>query len=197
MIDEPQSPLPNQPAPLPAIVRWGRWLIGACIVALVAGGSIAKRFFPEKLGKGLDATALAILIPIWSLGVAGILLLLLAWMRDPSLDTTPQPPSNYSKFTNRLINFALWLMALMTLSILFAEELPWSQRILIFYVAETILWTALYLRKWFAPARHLATATYLNHFTEFFGILLAPITWPMLILLNRKAARLRPSSGGP
>jgi hypothetical protein len=177
------------PGPLPAIIRLGRWLLGACITALVIGNIVSRKVFPERQGKGLDATILAILIPIWSLGIVGIVLLLVGWVRYPALDPTPQPPSNYSKFTNGLINFTLWLMVLMLSAVLFAEELPWWQRILIFYVAETMLWTGLYLRQWYVPGWHLATTTYLNHFTSFFGILLAPITWPMLIIVNRKAIR--------
>jgi hypothetical protein len=54
--------------------RLGGWLVSSCLSCLVIGGVVVRTLFPELLGKGVPTAALFILIPIWSVGLAGLFL---------------------------------------------------------------------------------------------------------------------------
>lgn len=59
----------------PAAKYAGAVLLGLCFTSLAVGRVLLARFFPEKVGAGVDAEALMILVPIWGLGLSGLALL--------------------------------------------------------------------------------------------------------------------------
>ena len=177
----------------PWVAKWGRRLLAASMSALMIGASIVKIFFPGHLGRGLDVVTLSILIPIWAVGIAGILLLLAAWIQYPGLNTQlevdiPERPDGrlFGPFTKSLACFTLVLIWLASLT-LWAEpgkELLLWQKCCIYYCVTACCWFLLYLTLLYARARHHATTTYLNQLGPLIGVLLVPLTWPLLILLN-------------
>ena len=56
-------------------------MLGLCLLTLLIGGKIARNFFPETQGAGLTPTALMLLVPIWTMGIVGLVLLLVGWLR--------------------------------------------------------------------------------------------------------------------
>lgn len=63
--DEARSRLPKPGAKL---TKAGQTLLGIFVACLLIGDRVVSLFFPERRGEGLDATTLAILIPIWVIG---------------------------------------------------------------------------------------------------------------------------------
>jgi hypothetical protein len=59
----------------------GKWSFVACILCLIAGRVVVRTFFPESQGTGISPVALAILIPIWSLGAVGLGLMVMSKVR--------------------------------------------------------------------------------------------------------------------
>ncbi len=183
---------------LPSVVRWGRWLLGASLAALAIGGAIVNVFFPRQLGRGLDVLTLSILIPIWAAGIAGILLLLLAWVRYPGLNTKlevgiPIRPDGrlFGPFTKSLACCTLVLVWLASLTLWTEsdEMLPLWKKGFLFYCVTAYCWFLLYLTVLYSSAKHHATTTYLNHYSPLIGTLLVPLTWGLLIGLNWMVVR--------
>ena len=188
---------------VPGVVRWGQWLIRISLLCLTAGSVSVKLFFPQLPGRGLDVVALAILVPIWAIGLVGILLLLVGWMCYPLLDadldvmesmwTRSQKPL-FGWLTKSLALLAAGLVWLSSLLSLVSPEDPdplWG-RVVANYCITSYCGFILYLVAVYSRARHLATNTYLNRFTPLPAFILVPVTWPLLILLNwvlRKRSR--------
>jgi hypothetical protein len=68
------------PKPFAKVMAAGQFLFALFIICLFGGRILVKVFFPERVGAGLDATSLAILIPIWVMGGVGLLLISVAWI---------------------------------------------------------------------------------------------------------------------
>jgi hypothetical protein len=66
------------------LTKVGGALFGTCIALLVVGRAIVTIFFPHLKGTGLTPEILLILIPIWSIGIAGLLCLLAGWLKRRS-----------------------------------------------------------------------------------------------------------------
>jgi hypothetical protein len=188
----------QQDEELPSIVRWGRWLLGASLTALGIGGTTVQVFFPWRQGKGLDVITLSFLIPIWVLGVAGILLLLVAWVRFPRLNTKlevdiPQRPDGklFGRLTKSLACITLALIWLASVGFWTEsdEVLPLWKKVIVFYFMTAYCWFLFYLTVKYGRSRHHATTTYLHHFGPLIGILLIPLTWILLIGLNWMVVR--------
>jgi hypothetical protein len=60
--------------------KLGGQMVVLCLLSLAACRSVVAGFFPELQGQGLTKEALLILIPIWSVGIGGLLLLLMGWL---------------------------------------------------------------------------------------------------------------------
>jgi hypothetical protein len=58
------------------INRIGASMLAGCIAVLVVGRVLALLLFPEWVGRGLTPLALTILIPVWVVGIGGLVLLL-------------------------------------------------------------------------------------------------------------------------
>ena len=76
--DEPNK-APQKPGDTMKAIGGG--MVGLCILCMLVGGKIARTFFPESQGQGLTPTVLMILIPLWSMGIIGLVLLLVGWIR--------------------------------------------------------------------------------------------------------------------
>jgi len=61
----------------PRLLRTGANLLRLFFLCLGTGGAIVQVFFPQMVGAGLTPTTLMILISIWSMGVVGLLALIL------------------------------------------------------------------------------------------------------------------------
>lgn len=189
----------HRPVKLPSVVQWGRGLLGASQVALAIGGATVRIFFPEQLGRGLDGFMLSILIPIWAVGIAGILLLLVAWVRYPGLDTRLEvgfPERSDGKLFGPLTkSLACLILALVWLGVALAvlmepdAALPWWEKGILFYCVTAYCCFLLYLTVLYRSAKHHATTTYLNHFNPLIGTVLVPLTWGLLIALNSAVAQ--------
>jgi hypothetical protein len=185
----------------PEIVTWGRRLLGTCVVALGIGGATVKIL--GLRGRGLDAAALAILIPIWAAGIAGLLLLLVAWVLYPALYdnralTRAQPARardehSLGPFTQGLILFALILFWFATLALLLAPDDPnplWLKG-LILYVATCYCAFMVYLMAFYRDSGHDASTTYWQLLTPPLAFILIPLTWPLAVVLNVVVASRR------
>lgn len=60
----------------------GKYLMGLCFLMLIIGRVVARIFFPESQGKGVTNGLLMILIPIWSIGIAGLLMFIVGWSQE-------------------------------------------------------------------------------------------------------------------
>ncbi|MBL8798738.1 MAG: hypothetical protein JNM56_32900 [Planctomycetia bacterium] len=76
------SDRPTEPRPGSRLKKVGGYMVGLCLACLVIGRAIVRMAFPEMIGQGLTPTTLSILIPIWSLGIIGVLLWLAGWLRS-------------------------------------------------------------------------------------------------------------------
>jgi hypothetical protein len=56
-------------------------LVGLCFACLIIGRAIVTIFFPELQGRGIPPAMWFVLVPIWSLGIIGLVLLLVGWLR--------------------------------------------------------------------------------------------------------------------
>ncbi len=62
----------------------GGGMVGLCVACLIAGRAVVSLFFPESRGQGITPEMWFVLVPIWSLGVVGLVLLLVGWLRGKS-----------------------------------------------------------------------------------------------------------------
>lgn len=178
-----------EPVVLPPVLAWGRWLFALFLAAVVVCGEAYRTLFPRQAANGLDATSLAILIPIGCVGLAGVLLLLAGWIQYPRLYKQLDPyyerrPDGrvLAPWVKRLGSIFIGIVWLGTASAL------WSHgEILGFYLANGWLGFIYYLGAGYTRRRHPATTTYLNLFTPFFAVLLVPLTWPLLVLFNLRS----------
>jgi hypothetical protein len=163
---------------------------------MTTGGVFIRLFFPHRVGAGLDFWALTLLIPIWSAGGIGIVLLLIGWVAAPNIDPVLDP--DWSQLPRRkdgrmispLIRFlasftlVLFLLAIGLIWIEPDEVVPVWQKALVMYVSYSVSGVLLYLLNFYSKTNHRATSTYLNHFGPLIAVILAPLSWPLLILLN-------------
>ena len=175
----------------PSVVKWARGLLGTCVVLLLTGGSTVELFFPELKGGGLDSSALLILASIWAIGIAGILLALIGWIRYPALYTSLEFEHRsdgrvFGWLTKGLGLIAMVLMWLGTAVLLMdsTDPNPMRTKGLLFYCVSCYGGLAIYLAVFYGNANHAATTTYLNLLTPFLAFALIPLSWPLLVVLN-------------
>jgi hypothetical protein len=190
MIDE------HRELELPSIVTWGHRLLGVSVGGLMVGGTSVTLFAPELKGRGLDNQALAILVPIWAIGIVGIVLLLIGWIRHPALGTElnldwldfeKRPDGQvFGEFTKFLALMTAVLMWLGTLGLLTFPDgaTPQWKLGLVFYLVTCYTGLIVYLILLYDKFSHPATTTYLRLLTPLFAFLLVPLTWPLMIVLN-------------
>lgn len=72
-------------APIDWMKRGKFWLI-ACVACLVIGKAIAKIFFSDMIGDGLTLPIMLILLPIWSMGLAGMVMIVIGKCRKSATE---------------------------------------------------------------------------------------------------------------
>jgi hypothetical protein len=180
---------------LPPVVRWGRRLLLTSVVFLIVGGATVK-MVPGLQGRGLDNVVLSILIPIWAIGIAGILSLLIGWIRHPMLHTDLdadclglelRPDGKiFGPFTKSLAVLTVTLLWLGSFGLFVDSGDPnplWAKGLL-FYCITCYCGLVVYLVVLYRAASHHATTTYLHLLMPLFAFILIPLTWPLLIALN-------------
>ena len=177
----------------PRVIRYGEVLLGTCITFLGAGGTFVHIFFPEQIGSGLDGWKLGMLIPIWTIGIIGILLLLAGWIVYPTLDTQlnsdlPLYPDGrrLSPFTRVLATITICISLLPMVFVCYAPDQPLSPlgRFALAYIVTTLSCFLIYALNFYCESKHRATTTYMNLFGPLVAVVLSPITLPFLIGLN-------------
>lgn len=66
----------------------GGAMLGLSLLSMMVGGKIISIFFPELKGNGIPPAMWYVLIPIWSIGIIGLLLLFIGWVKNKS---NPKP----------------------------------------------------------------------------------------------------------
>lgn len=180
------------PAEIPKCIDVGKQLFLWCIVLLAIGRGTNEIFFRHRLGQGLDTWSLAALIPVWSMGIAGIILLFYGWLTYPTLYRRLESASIvgrdgkfFSRPTRWLITFTCGLFWFgMFLLVIDVEEMePLWFKLVALYFTTTCCGVIIYLLNFYSIETHIATTTYLNLFGPF-GVALAPLTWLPLLFLN-------------
>lgn len=64
-----------------ALKTLGGYMVGLCLICLIIGRLIVRILFPEVRGQGIPPGMWFVLIPIWSIGLIGLVLLLVGWVR--------------------------------------------------------------------------------------------------------------------
>jgi len=183
----------NRTAKAKRIALCGKTLIAFFAAALIVGGGTINMFFPHLLGKGITTESLFVLIPIWTVGVLGILLSLTGWVMYPRMASeldvdypTRADGRYFSTFTRGLACFTTTLMCLAIVPLLISsgESDPLWKRGVIAYVVVCVWAFTVYLSFFYSPKRHLATTTLLNLLTPLLAYFLFPVVWPVLLVLS-------------
>jgi hypothetical protein len=185
---------PHETNGSPFLVTWGRWLLGACIGGLVVGGATVRIAFPHLLGQGkIPPELLPLLIGLWSCGIAGLILLGVAWLRSPrahrhlEMGLPLRPDGRFlSRPTKALACTFVTLFTLGVLGVWSESEkgLALPSKLLITYLVVAYAVAVWYFAWFYGNRKHHATTTYLNLFSGGIGFLLVPITWPFLLVTN-------------
>ena len=75
------SPRPRVAKPGDVMKKFGGHMVVLCLACLLIGRTVVSIFFPELRGQGISPVMWFVLIPIWSIGVIGLVLLLVGWLR--------------------------------------------------------------------------------------------------------------------
>ncbi len=184
----PQSPNLGDDRPLR---RWGHYLFLGCFGCLTVGGSTINIFFPELKGSGLTPGILAILVPIWTMGVLGVFLLVIAWATRPySDDTLAYPLQAGSRFALKW--GGLLILTLLLSGVILPGSDEWGgefKEAAIRYVV-CVYWAAgIFFAFLFRPQRHRASVTYLNAMWGVVSFFLLPLMWPLLLAFELRDPR--------
>jgi hypothetical protein len=184
---------------------YGKVLLGACWVVLAALGLIVSLFFPGMKGKGLPPGSLWFFIPVWSIGVIGILLMVLGWLLWPDRDAWLQPGvlvegmfgsettlgvPTWKRWKQRLYKgvctFTLILVLLGCVSGLLIEPTPpdtWRQAYALAYFGSCYALFLLYGLWFYRNGESRLVTTYLNATVFIIGLALIPATWLLMLLV--------------
>ncbi len=155
---------------IPRIVRWGRWLMTAVISAMVIGGALVRLLFPDRVGKGLDAFAISILVPLWSLGVLAIVLLLVGWLRYPDFDAYSALSAGARKSESllgptwwliRVTIVLVWMISVFPICTLDEQQAPTWLKVTISCLSTTCCAFIFFLTTSYCAQRHRAVASYM------------------------------------
>jgi len=81
MAESEVQPVHTSAKPGERMKKLGGLLVGLCFACLIIGRAIVTIFFPELQGQGIPPAMWFVLVPIWSLGIIGLVLLLVGWLR--------------------------------------------------------------------------------------------------------------------
>lgn len=174
----------------------GRTLIASSIGLLTLCGVVANALFPKNEDGAMPTAVVLMLVPVWIVGIAGVVCSLAAWISYPrlsgqlDLDFPSRSDGRYfGRLTRILACFMMTVFCLATLLSVLAPDDPDSfwLGVATFYVVLCLWALTLYLSFFYSHQRHLATTTYLTLLTPFFEFVLIPCVWPVLVWLNLKA----------
>lgn len=185
------------------IAKIGMGWLAVCACCMGIGRVAIEIFFPHMIGAGLTPTALMILVPIWGIGILGLLICTAAWVIHPYRDkelsreqfSTRRPDGTIlGPWTKRLGGCLSGLMFVTFIAVMLDEWettawfAPW--------VFLPPLGFAFYLCWFYRANTHRATTTYLNLFGALFGVAFLPFIWPlMVVLLVLETPRKYPCEG--
>ncbi len=185
------------------LAKRGRFLINLCLLLLMLGGllvgiggRIVSALDPEAIPAGENPLRnpwfLVIVIPIWSIGIVGIVLSFSAWvaspfmMRELDLGFDLRPDGKiFSRPVKLLCGFAA---ALVGLSITFgfgSSGVEFFAFLYFFCMCGFLL----YLSWFYRADSHHATTTYLNLLTPLLAVLISPLSWPLLLTFHVQLIR--------
>jgi hypothetical protein len=76
-----------------ATKKLGGYMVGFCLAFLIIGRAVVSFLFPELRGQGIPPAMLFVLIPVWSIGVVGLVLLLAGWIRGKNDKPSTEAPT--------------------------------------------------------------------------------------------------------
>lgn len=174
------------------IVAWG---------CLTLGGAVVKLFFPNARGRGLTPELLCLLVPIWSLGVLGLLLVAVGWIMHPTISPRlhrPHPQRSdgryFGPFVRALIIFTSGLCCFVFIAgpaIMIAEDGLTPLQTVVSYCVFCIFAFGFYLAAFYRERRDAVVTTYLNVFLFLFAFLLVPLLWPLVAFFQITWTRRR------
>ncbi len=174
----------SEPAQLPATVQFGRSLVcvGACLGIGIAG--LLRLVFPDPDSLGLVWRQLSFACPIVLVSGAGLGFVTAGWLEDPRRFRRWTPELPESKVASRRLSTLVLALGLLLASVMFVVDpgreasalrlAAWG------YVGTVTLFATFYVFVLYLDGRHAVAATYLSCFSQG-GILLLPITWPLLV----------------
>jgi len=155
------------------------------------GGTTVNIAFPQLKGQGLTPAMVAILVPIWGMGIAGLTLLLIAWISEPFPQLPPDftgnlPDFQASMFTRFLFALVLAIFGFGSLMLVIDpnQEVSLAFRLGFAYGVASAIPFIFFLMFRYDQSRHPATQTYLVYFGPLLGVALSPLTWPLHLILN-------------
>ena len=173
----------------------GQTLVCVCFAFLVAGRFAREFFFRIYESRGLTPEILYVLIPIWSIGVLGLLLLVCGWIYNPTIAPQlklpyPQRPDGtyFGPLVKSLAAILAILLASASVALAFdgIEEARVVTHVIASYCMFCISAFVFYLASFYSARTRIVTTTYLNVFMVVFAILLIPLTWTVLIFLKSR-----------
>lgn len=187
----------------PKVVQVGRVCLGLGMGGVLIGNTTIAIWFPHLRGTGLNEVLLCVLVPIWLLGIVGLVLLLVGWIAYPGLAPQlrlryPRRPdgSYFGPLVRVLAVLVCTLMMFGVIAMCFEDSktMPPVTRIVVGYSVICINSFIVYLCIIYRENRDVATTTYLNLFTPLFAYILVPLTWPLLLVLNARVTNCSQSS---
>jgi drug/metabolite transporter (DMT)-like permease len=190
----------------PFCVNWGQRLLGIAMVCMVVGGVVAgmlRKVLPGVFDRGLTPVVLCILIPIWTIALAGIALSTAGWITNPriapriELDYERRPDGGILARPIKLAGAALcaaliplfvWLMART-----WHDEHFWRRNLGI-YAMVSLCAFIFYMAAFYSEKRHPVTTTYLNLYMGLFAFVMIPVLWPLLVILSLRPAKDAPAN---
>jgi hypothetical protein len=189
--------LDEAPDPPPWPVTAGRQIAGMTLLCLLAVGLFLYfqrgpviRFRMTEIRFRL-AELQPYLIPIWSTGAAGILLVLLGWWQQPLRLSRLDPLSRQFVQCRGVVRLLASLICCLVLAVCAVvlsldEVFPLRRRLAIGYLGTCYSLFSLYLFREYQEHRDRSMTTYLATLSAPLAWVLIPLTWPLVL-----CARLR------
>lgn len=166
----------------------GRALINLCTICLISGKAIITILPPQYRNAGLSQELLYILVPIWSIGILGILLVTFGWVKNPICEPKLERRIKLSKLTKGLGAFTSLLVAISMLTLV--KEIETPIQFIAIYSMMTCAAFIFYLCTFYIEKEDPVTTTYINSYQILFAILCIPLLWPFLLVLKKKHNQL-------
>ena len=187
------------------LMSWAHTALAlGAIAAAILSNLVDLDLWPKIIG--IATPAFILLVPIWTLLLAGVLVSLVAWVTHPDyhrkLDLSKtheierRPDGNmFGPLVRHLGGFTASLVCLAgigSFSILLSEENPAPLAIMGVYWMICLSGFICYLIWFYHEDRDRVTASYLMMLWVLWGFALIPLAWPLIVFLNRRVRRVAP-----